>query len=80
MSDRRRIALNYLESEIGNQFDVFCPSTGIPVWVGRKIHTRYKLAGKHKRNCAVLGAVTASVSYYSFVFLFAGLGWTKERL
>ncbi|XP_021693518.1 E3 ubiquitin-protein ligase RNF19B isoform X1 [Aedes aegypti] len=34
---------------------------GIPVWVGRKIHTRYKLAGKHKRNLAVLGGVTASV-------------------
>lgn len=53
---------------------------GIPVWVGRKIHTRFKLAGKHKRNCAVLGAVTASVSYYSFVLLFAGLGWTKVRI
>uniref|UniRef100_A0A182T0B2 RING-type domain-containing protein n=1 Tax=Anopheles maculatus TaxID=74869 RepID=A0A182T0B2_9DIPT len=35
---------------------------GIPVWVGRKIHTRYKSAGKHKRNFAVLGGVTASVS------------------
>ncbi|XP_052888150.1 E3 ubiquitin-protein ligase RNF19A-like isoform X1 [Anopheles moucheti] len=34
---------------------------GIPVWVGRKIHTRYKSAGKHKRNFAVLGGVTASV-------------------
>ncbi|XP_052562770.1 E3 ubiquitin-protein ligase RNF19B-like isoform X1 [Culex pipiens pallens] len=34
---------------------------GIPVWVGRKIHTRYKTAGKHKRNFAVLGGVTASV-------------------
>lgn len=34
---------------------------GIPVWVGRKIHTRYKNAGKHKRNCAVLGGVAASV-------------------
>lgn len=34
---------------------------GIPVWVGRKIHTRYKSAGKHKRNLAVLGGVTASV-------------------
>ncbi|XP_065080095.1 E3 ubiquitin-protein ligase RNF19B-like isoform X2 [Ochlerotatus camptorhynchus] len=34
---------------------------GIPVWVGRKIHTRYKAAGKHKRNLAVLGGVTASV-------------------
>lgn len=35
---------------------------GIPVWVGRKIHARYKAAGKHKRNFAVLGGVTASVS------------------
>lgn len=34
---------------------------GIPVWVGRKIHTRYNSAGKHKRNLAVLGGVTASV-------------------
>ncbi|XP_053682134.1 E3 ubiquitin-protein ligase RNF19B-like isoform X2 [Sabethes cyaneus] len=34
---------------------------GIPVWVGRKIHTRYQAAGKHKRNFAVLGGVTASV-------------------
>ncbi|XP_050086243.1 E3 ubiquitin-protein ligase RNF19A-like isoform X3 [Anopheles aquasalis] len=34
---------------------------GIPVWVGRKIHTRYKATGKHKRNLAVLGGVTASV-------------------
>ncbi|XP_062562393.1 E3 ubiquitin-protein ligase RNF19B-like [Armigeres subalbatus] len=34
---------------------------GIPVWVGRKIHTRYKSVGKHKRNLAVLGGVTASV-------------------
>lgn len=44
--------------------------TGIPVWVGRKIHTRYKMAGKHKRNCAVLSAVTASVSYNLFLLLF----------
>lgn len=35
---------------------------GIPVWVGRKLHTRYKGASKHKRNCAVLGGVAASVS------------------
>lgn len=34
---------------------------GIPVWIGRKIHTRYRLAGKHKRNCAVLSGVAASV-------------------
>lgn len=35
---------------------------GIPVWVGRKLHTRYKGASKHKRNCAVMGGVAASVS------------------
>lgn len=35
---------------------------GIPVWVGRKVHTRYRQAGKHKRNCAVLSGVVASVS------------------
>ncbi|KAJ6638021.1 E3 ubiquitin-protein ligase RNF19A [Pseudolycoriella hygida] len=34
---------------------------GIPVWIGRKIHTRYRLAGKHKRNCALLSGVAASV-------------------
>lgn len=37
--------------------------TGIPVWIGRKLHTRYRLSGKHKRNCAVLGGVAASVSF-----------------
>lgn len=35
---------------------------GIPVWVGRKLHTRYKGASKHKRNGAVMGGVAASVS------------------
>ncbi|CRL05268.1 CLUMA_CG018058, isoform A [Clunio marinus] len=34
---------------------------GIPVWVGRKLHTRYKGASKHKRNCAVMGGVAASM-------------------
>ncbi|KAG5669850.1 hypothetical protein PVAND_000141 [Polypedilum vanderplanki] len=37
---------------------------GIPVWVGRKLHTRYKQASKHKRNCAVMGGVAASPSVY----------------
>lgn len=41
---------------------------GIPVWVGRKIHTRYKAAGKHKRNLAVLGGVTASVSNVLIIY------------
>ncbi|XP_067862723.1 E3 ubiquitin-protein ligase RNF19B isoform X1 [Heptranchias perlo] len=36
---------------------------GIPVYVGRKIHSRYegKKASKHKRNLAITGAVTLSV-------------------
>jgi E3 ubiquitin-protein ligase RNF19A len=35
---------------------------GIPVWVGRKLYTRYKTANKHKRNAAIVGGVIASVS------------------
>lgn len=35
---------------------------GIPVWVGRKLYTRYRTANKHKRNAAIIGGVTASVS------------------
>jgi hypothetical protein len=35
---------------------------GIPVWVGRKLYTRYKTANKHKRNAAIVGGVMASVS------------------
>ncbi|XP_055325034.1 E3 ubiquitin-protein ligase RNF19B-like [Sitodiplosis mosellana] len=34
---------------------------GIPVWIGRKLHTRYRLSGKHKRNFAMLGGVAASI-------------------
>lgn len=34
---------------------------GIPVWVGRKLYTRYKAANKHKRNAAIVGGVIASV-------------------
>ncbi|XP_044262948.1 E3 ubiquitin-protein ligase RNF19A-like [Tribolium madens] len=34
---------------------------GIPVWVGRKLYTRYKTANKHKRNAAIVGGVLASV-------------------
>jgi hypothetical protein len=34
---------------------------GIPVWVGRKIHSRYQATGKHKRNIAITGGVTASI-------------------
>lgn len=40
----------------------FLVVAGIPVWIGRKLHTRYRLSGKHKRNFAVLGGVAASVS------------------
>ena len=34
---------------------------GIPVWVGRKIHSRYQTSGKHKRNIAITTGVTATV-------------------
>ncbi|XP_055375853.1 E3 ubiquitin-protein ligase RNF19B-like [Condylostylus longicornis] len=34
---------------------------GIPVWVGKKIFTRYKSSTKHRRNCAVVGGVLASI-------------------
>ncbi|XP_072890360.1 E3 ubiquitin-protein ligase RNF19B [Hemitrygon akajei] len=36
---------------------------GIPVYVGRKVHSRYdgKKTSKHKRNLAITGAVTLSV-------------------
>ncbi|KAL1123217.1 hypothetical protein AAG570_002304, partial [Ranatra chinensis] len=47
---------------------------GIPVWVGRKLYTRFEHANKHKRNLAIAGGVTASVSIFilfscSFFFL-----------
>jgi E3 ubiquitin-protein ligase RNF19A len=32
------------------------------VWVGRKLYARYEHANKHKRNLAIAGGVTASVS------------------
>nr|CAD7574950.1 unnamed protein product [Timema californicum] len=35
---------------------------GIPVWVGRKLYSRYELANKHKRNLAIAGGVTASLA------------------
>ncbi|KAG5891157.1 hypothetical protein JTB14_000545 [Gonioctena quinquepunctata] len=34
---------------------------GIPVWVGRKLYTRYKSTDKHKRNAAIIGGVFASM-------------------
>lgn len=52
-------------------FVIFYETTGIPVWIGRKLHTRYRLSGKHKRNFAVLGGVAASVSESFFYTLFS---------
>ncbi|XP_019765826.2 E3 ubiquitin-protein ligase RNF19B isoform X2 [Dendroctonus ponderosae] len=34
---------------------------GIPVWVGKKLFTRYRTANRHKRNAAIVGGVIASV-------------------
>lgn len=41
---------------------IYFSIVGIPVWVGRKLYTRYEHANKHKRNLAIAGGVTASVS------------------
>lgn len=54
--ERKAFILNFSED---------FPIPGIPVWVGRKLHTRYKDASKHKRNCAVMGGVAASVSSFN---------------
>ena len=40
---------------------------GIPVWVGRKLHSRYQSSGKHKRNILITSGVTASVIVSPFV-------------
>ena len=40
---------------------------GIPVWVGRKLHSRYQTSGKHKRNILITSGVTASVIVSPFV-------------
>lgn len=40
---------------------------GIPVWVGRKIHSKYVSSGKHQRNMAITGGVTASVLVSPFI-------------
>merc|ERR1719192_489792 len=40
---------------------------GIPVWVGRKLHSRYQSSGKHQRNLAITSGVTASVIVSPFV-------------
>lgn len=34
---------------------------GIPVWVGRKVHSKYKTSSKHRRNLAITGAVATSI-------------------
>lgn len=42
---------------------------GIPIWVGRKLHARYSNGSRHRRNLAVVGGVTASVSsVYRYLF------------
>lgn len=51
---------------------------GIPVWVGRKLHNRYKGSAKHKRNCAVMGGVAASVSLKNIKRLFYTY-WSMRR-
>lgn len=35
--------------------------SGIPIWVGRKIHNKMKNAARHKRNIAVTGGVVAAI-------------------
>lgn len=42
--------------------------SGIPVWVGQKLYTRYEKANKHKRNAFIVGGVTASVSSLNIIF------------
>ncbi|KAK3087215.1 hypothetical protein FSP39_003182 [Pinctada imbricata] len=34
---------------------------GIPVWVGRKLHSKYEHSSRHRRNLAITGGVAASV-------------------
>ncbi|XP_033727041.1 E3 ubiquitin-protein ligase RNF19A-like isoform X1 [Pecten maximus] len=34
---------------------------GLPVWVGRKLHSKYEHSSRHKRNMAITGGVTASI-------------------
>ncbi|KAJ1529897.1 hypothetical protein ONE63_006627 [Megalurothrips usitatus] len=41
---------------------------GLPVWVGKKIYTRYEFSNKHKRNLAIFGGVTATVSTVTSCF------------
>lgn len=54
---------------VTHQFKFVHSILGIPVWVGRKLHSRYKGASRHKRNSAVMGGVAASVSWYRVDFL-----------
>lgn len=41
-------------------------SPGLPVWVGKKIYTRYEFSNKHKRNLAIFGGVAATVSIHKY--------------
>lgn len=41
------------------------------MWVGRKLYARYEHANKHKRNLAIAGGVTASVSADRILILLA---------
>lgn len=41
---------------------------GIPVWVGRKLYSRYENDNRHKRNLVIAGGVTASVSYFFLAY------------
>ncbi|XP_034952107.1 E3 ubiquitin-protein ligase RNF19A-like [Chelonus insularis] len=34
---------------------------GIPVWVGRRLYSKYQRTNKHKRNALIVGGVTASI-------------------
>lgn len=34
---------------------------GLPIWSGRKVYTRYKTLGKHKRNFIVISTVTGTI-------------------
>lgn len=43
--------------------------TGVPVWTGRKMYTRYRHSSRLKRNFAIAGGVLAAVSIYFLLIL-----------
>jgi len=51
---------------------------GIPVWVGRKLYSRYEHDNRHKRNLVIAGGVTASVSSI-FLSLFLVVYLTRGK-